>query len=645
MIKRKFLSLLFCVAIALGACTAQQPEVELPGPRLGAHNPNRPSFTREISKIDFSGTPFTPWDIEAASASLKVQPRRPYTVMIYMIGSDLESDEGAATTDIAEMLEAGILPEGVNVLLLTGGANHWQNSVVPENECVVWQIEGENLTEIAGLGLLNMGNAGTLASFINFGMRNFPAERYGLILWDHAGGSIAGYGHDEKFDSSLSLLELNYAFERSDAKHTRFEFLGFDACLMASVEMAVVAAPYAKYMVASQDLEPGDGWDYAFLGALSQNPQFDGAAAGKLIVDSFIEFYGRKSKDALTLSVIDLAKAGEVMAAMDGLMTAAGYDLLREREPAFNAIAHRRSATKTFGTGSPRDNDCDMVDLADVAHRLSDLYPGEAEQLLQAIESAVVYNRHNSRDPLCGLTAYYIYAGRETSELTMGIYASLGMGRGYTKFLRSFAGALTGSPDAEEFPTKGRKTRSATQKRAHQSAHLTLWRPLDEEGDYYAQVGIRTLGTQNSMPENLWPSIGGELVCLYEVERSPGRALYAVPVLHNDRQANLMVLTSEAYPAGKILGTRQREGFVMQRGYDEIEPGDKIAFYYRIESFDPRQDVPAREWLLSTPKTLEESPRISWLALRENAGLHQRLMLTDLRGEEIVGDNTSFGPF
>jgi len=611
-------------------------------PYLDERPTQLPAFTRELSKIDFTGTPYTPWDVDQAAAGLEKQPQRPYTVMIYMIGSDLESEEGAATIDIEEMLGAGVDPQSINVLLLTGGTNYWQNAVVPENECVIWRVEGESLTEIAGLGLLNMGNAGTLSSFINFGVRHFPAQRYGLILWDHAGGSIAGYGHDENFDSSLTLLELNYAFERSDLARTPLEFLGFDACLMASAEMAMVAAPYAKYMVASQDLEPGDGWDYAFLGELSQNPQLDGAAVGELIVDSFIEFYGRAPTEALTLSVVDLSGAGQVIAAMDALAIAAGYDLLRERELSFDAIAHRRGQTKTFGTGSPRDNDCDMVDLADMAGQLYDLYPGEAAQLLRAIDGAVVYNRHNSPTPLCGLTAYYLFAGREQSELTTEIYASLGLGRGYTEFLRFFASGLTDPRGHESYAAKDHKTRSASparpRTRTYQSAHLTLWRPLDDDGERHVQIGVKELGAPHPMPQNLWPAISGEFVCLYEVERSPARALYAVPVQHNEHPANLMVLISETYPAGKILGTRRREGFVLQKGYNQIEPGDTIAFYHQVESLESAELTLVPEWLLSPATALEAPPHIGWLSLPEDADLRQTLVLTDLSGERYVGE-------
>jgi len=584
------------IAVLFGACAWNKSSTDDFGEDGYSVRERASGFYRDISKIDFTGITYTPWDINTALSSLERQRKRAWTIMIYMIGSDLESLEGAATADINEMLESGVDTEAVNVILLTGGANLWRNDVVPENECVIWRIEDGELAQVSGIGLLNMGDPGTLAGFINFSMRSFPAYRYGLIFWDHAGGSIAGYGHDEKFDSALTLLEMNYAFERSDISHTKLEFMGFDACLMATVEMAVIAAPYANYLIASQDLEPGDGWDYTFLGAIGRNPEMDGAAVGKIIADSFMNFYGRGSPYYLTLSVTDTSRAGYVMDAMDALMAVCSHDLLRDRENAFAALAKRRGRTKTFGNGSPRDNECDMVDLADMARKLGDLYPEEARELLEALDYAVVYNRHNYNTALGGLTAFYIFGGKETAALTLDIYASLGMSGTYTAFLRSFADILTGGgPSAPENRLK---------------THRTLWKPIDESRGRYAMVGIKNAAIPDLVSEDLWPGVGGEFVCLYEIESSPDRSLYAVPALHNGRDVNLIVLRSAEYPNATILGARQREGFILQKGYDKIETGDTVAFYHRVKDFSGEKKW--EQWRKSGYQTVTETFGVDW---------------------------------
>ena len=50
--------------------------------------------------------------------------------------------------------------------------------------------------------------------------------------------------------------------ERMARAGVKFDFVGFDACLMATYEMAAHMASYADYMVASEELEPGIGWNY-----------------------------------------------------------------------------------------------------------------------------------------------------------------------------------------------------------------------------------------------------------------------------------------------------------------------------------------------------------------------------------------------
>ena len=60
-----------------------------------------------------------------------------------------------------------------------------------------------------------------------------------------------GYGYDEKYpgQGSMTLDEINTALENAGVK---FDFIGFDACLMATAETALVCSEYADYMIASE---------------------------------------------------------------------------------------------------------------------------------------------------------------------------------------------------------------------------------------------------------------------------------------------------------------------------------------------------------------------------------------------------------
>ncbi|MCL2399007.1 MAG: clostripain-related cysteine peptidase [Defluviitaleaceae bacterium] len=486
---------------------------------------------------------------------------KPHTIMIYMNGSDLESEIGAATTDLIEMLESGLNSQNANVVIFTGGTKYWQNDVIPANECAMWKIEDGEIFEIKRVGLLNMGDPDTLADFINFSIANFPAEKYGLILWDHGGGAIAGFGHDEKFDyydeGSLTLAEMDYAFNKAGLSGQKLEWLGFDSCLMATVEMAIVSAQYARYLVASEDLEPGDGWDYKFLALLNQNPQACGYILGKEIVDTFIDFYGPDSDEILTLSVVDLNKVQQIMDAMGQLMEQCSDKLLNDlfvtdKDDAknFTILAQRRKHTKTFGLGSPRDNESDMVDIGDMAHQLADLFPHEASTILDALNEAVLYNRHNSRVPLYGLSAYYVYGGPFYES--MDLYAGLDVGESYTQYLLKFFEQLTNRQDIRDM--------------------------LD--------VDIPLLRY-----------VMGQPVALYRTAQLAGRTQYAIPARVNGKDCDIVVCLKDDCRKLKVLGFRHDDGLVKQKGYDIFEPGDKISFYRPSQGFysGRRNDC---EWLL-----------------------------------------------
>ena len=509
----------FCAFLALiitlSGCAPGLPAV----PRTGGP---RALFTRDIDAVDFGKIEYNPWDSDAAVETAGISEPKAYTIMVYMNGSDLESVNGEATKDLREMLSSGVDTERFNIIIFTGGTRRWRTEAIPADDCVIWRLAKNGLERITGVGLRDMGDSGTLSSFIRFGMTAFPAEKYGLILWDHGGGSIAGFGHDELFDKSrMSLLELDYAFNRAGLGETKLEFIGFDACLMATVETAVVAARYARYFTASQDLEPGDGWDYVFLGVLNDNPDLSGAQIGRAIADTYMDFYGPGSIENLTMSVTDLSRVKSVMGAMGELMGRCTDSLNADRDNAFPPLARRRHRTKTFGAGSRRSNDCDLVDLADMNRRLRDVFPEETHKLQTALTDAVLYNRHNLLTDVGGLAAYYIFGGKADAHNTLGVYSSLNMSADYTVFLKTFAGILEDAPDMP--------------------------------------------------PEERWAIIGDERVRLYKIGENVCADEYAAPVQVNGEDADLIVTFCEYAPDGIIRGYRLCNGYMRPKGVMAID--------------------------------------------------------------------------
>ena len=128
--------------------------------------------------------------------------------MLYMFGSDLESEDGVATDDLLEMANAA-LSENVHLVLQTGGTETWWNDVCTDDESERFVIENGDMTLLQSLGSMNMTDADTLSDFIRFSAESYPADRYELILWDHGGGTMTGFGYDELYEeTSLTRSSL-----------------------------------------------------------------------------------------------------------------------------------------------------------------------------------------------------------------------------------------------------------------------------------------------------------------------------------------------------------------------------------------------------------------------------------------------------
>jgi len=297
------------------------------------------------------------------------------------------------------------------------------------------------------------------------------------------------------------------------------------------------------------------------------------------------------------MSVTDLSRVQYVMGAMGGLMSRAGELLANDRESYFPAISRRRHRTKTFGLGTPRDNDSDMVDIADMSRRLRGLFPAEAAALLTALDDAVVYNRHNSLTDLGGLASYYIFGGKRDAKHTLGVYSGLHMSEHYTNFLLKFAGVINDSHAVQNAPLE---------------ACRTLWR---ETADGAVMVGRRDAG---NAADGLWPVIGGHYVCMYKVCETANCTEYAVPVHHNGHDADLVV----RFAGGRfdIVGTRREEGYMIQKGLNPLSDGDEISFYCKMAD--------QADWALSGSVTVNGGLRLEW---KEADGQYfTRLMHTDI---------------
>ncbi len=373
------------------------------------------------------------------------------TVMIYMCGTDLESKYGMGTSDLGEMVKATI-SDKVNVIVETGGCRAWKNNIVSSSVNQIYQVQTGGLRRLeSDFGKSYMTDPDNLASFIQYCKKNFPADRNILIFWDHGGGSLSGYGYDEKQGSgfgvsadTMTLPEIKAALQKGGCV---FDWIGFDACLMATLETAMVCNDYADYMIASEESEPGTGWYYTdWLTQLSKNTSVSTESIGKTIVDTFVTASQRAQANAqVTLSVVDLAKmSGTVPQALRNF-SAATTNLIKGNN--YKQVADARANARQFARQS-RINQVDMIDLCE---RIG---TAESKTLAAALKGCVAYNK-STMTRAYGVSVYFPYETLSGVKNAINTYNNLGIDSEYTKCIQSFASVGQGGQFASSASQQG----------------------------------------------------------------------------------------------------------------------------------------------------------------------------------------------
>ena len=358
------------------------------------------------------------------------------TLMVYMCGTDLESKYGMATNDLQEMASAKF-GDNVNVIVYTGGCRGWKTNGISSSSNQIYKVESGGIRCLEkNMGTGAMTDPDTLTSFIKYCAQNYPANRNDLILWDHGGGSVSGYGYDEinRNKGSMDLSKLDSALKNGGVT---FDFIGFDACLMATAETAFVAEKYADYLIASEETEPGIGWYYKnWLTNLGDNPSMSTLDIGKNIVDDFVSTCASQCRgQKTTLSVIDLAEfINTVPSKMSGFAQSVSTELKNKN---YKQISDARYNTREFAQSS-------RIDQVDLVHLANNIGTPEAKELASVLKSAVKYNQ-TSREmtEAYGVSIYFPYKAASKVDSACSTMNKIGMDNDYASCIRQFASLET----------------------------------------------------------------------------------------------------------------------------------------------------------------------------------------------------------
>ena len=577
------------------------------------------------------------------------------TLLVYMCVTDLQED---ACEDMLEMAEVDD-GDAINIVILAGGAKEWELEGLEGNSRTLIVLDNGDAEEWDDWGRKSMGSTESLEQFLQYGFEEYRADRMVVILWDHGAGSEGGICFDETAgDDGLTMVEINEALSRMEKKIPDFHInvFGCDACMMATYEMAAMLSEHpVDYFVASEELEPGTGWDYtALLTALKKNPSMTDEALCNSIIDSYMKAGLRNDPDDyMTLSAVRLTGMQALRDSMEEFA-----DVMSGQIQGGNLASVRRGRSRMYTFGSFDDGSWDMVDLGSALDIYAQFDAEKAAEAKRCLKAVIVGNRQTDNlDPCCGLSIlipqdttdtfdeyrdgmnltdvipnWIGFVNQYVSQLTGGSYhltsadtSQISMDSfsvsGYTSTSSYFnwmnwdeqSGNYSEMPEEEaEIPiTDGTQGFTATLPK-DDLAYLDYVEGMllidlsDEDMECYVDFGTMQnnlvdwdTGRVVSLYDGTWPVFGGVPVPLYDQSNNGNSRRSLIPVKLNGEYTYLVVVFPAGSTEGRIMGANagyDQNGLPI-RNVTKLKPGDVIIPIYTLYyEEDGKEDLQESEY-------------------------------------------------
>ena len=375
---------------------------------------------------------------------LKQDKKISRTVMIYMVGSDLETKSGLATIDLNSIKYDKMDNENVNVVLLAGGTIKWKNDYISSDETSIYELKNGGFKKVKKNSILNMGDSKVFSNFLNYVYDNYKTDKYDLIFWNH-GGAIYGSEFDDLSNDFLSLSEIKKGFKNSPFKDkNKLETIIFRTCLNGTLEVGTILDDYSDYLVASEETTIGT----PFTSVLNFINDIDVKDNGYNVSLKFIEAYKKQIKDYKSLynkklgtkdglystySIVKLSNIDKLTTTLNDFIS--DIDITAN----YNKIAKVRSNLYQYAYTQAEEPLYDMVDLYNLIDKIKSISPKKGDKVLNEFKNTVVYNwatNSNSR----GISIYFPYNGNSKYKtMFLKIYQDFDDLRAYRKFIYKFA--------------------------------------------------------------------------------------------------------------------------------------------------------------------------------------------------------------
>jgi hypothetical protein len=333
-----------------------------------------------------------------------------WTYMVYVAGTNSLSD--FAALDLAEMQSVG---SNEDVAIVVQYENYYDCTTryylaededdnaeidVCDEEPDTCTYDGDELSDD-----VDMGDPASLTDFIEWAIGNYPADNYVLVLWDHGSGwrndgshvralskGALQDDHMGAYDTCMSIPGIAGAIaDAEESTGETIDIVRFDACLMGMYEVAYELQDVTSYLVASEEVVPGDGDPYdTILEGLKDDPDMTPAELAEYIVDRYGSEYADYS-EGVTNSAIDMSKVEALNSAITALAAALASDI---------SVAQDASiATQEYSTSNYADSH-DIYDFATylVDNSIDAGVVAAAQTVQTAVADAVISHVNNGGD-------------------------------------------------------------------------------------------------------------------------------------------------------------------------------------------------------------------------------------------------------
>ena len=395
----------------------------------------------DINKILIAAIVVVTLMITIGVGTIVLKQNRSRTIMIYMVGANLESDNGLATRDLLDLDYNQTSNHKVKVLLMAGGAKTWQNNYIDAQETSIYELTENGFEKVSQRKRKNMGDADNLLEFLNYSYQYSKTNKYDLIFWNH-GGAVEGSEYDELTitDDNINLEEFKSALEKSPFHNgKKLEVVSFRTCLNATIEVANSFKDYADYLVASEEVTMGSKIDSALKYINDIQPTDNGIDFGRKQIEAYqstVTNYCNFAQNQeleenycedITYSITDLSKVESIGKSLDQF----SKEMNDKLSVNYKDMAKIRANLNQYASN---EEEYDMVDLYDLVSHFSN-YSTTSEELMKNIEKAVVLNSTNTNYSH-GLSIYYPY--NSDYFLNNKYYKKISVSPAYTKFVEQF---------------------------------------------------------------------------------------------------------------------------------------------------------------------------------------------------------------